>query len=83
MSTPTKEEKAWMTKVEKLLLNPPSARIGLFTIGDCSIPIYDKTFDEKIDLLQNHNADFCQAVDDLDAGLGSIGSATHIHSTAG
>lgn len=83
MSTPTKEEKAWMKKLEKLLMNPPSDRLGLFTVGDCAITVYDKTLDEEIERLQNRNSDFCQAVDVLDAGFGSIGSATHIHSTAG
>ena len=83
MSTPTKEEKAWIKKVEKLLLNPPSERLGLYTIGDCCLTVYDKAFDEKIERLQNLNQDFCQAVNNLDAELGCINSATEIHSTAG
>jgi hypothetical protein len=83
MSTPTKEEKIWMRKVEKLLSNPPSERVGLFTIGDRSLTVYDKTFDEQIDRLQDRNYDFCRAVDDLDVGLGTIESAVNIHSTAG
>ncbi len=84
MSTPTKEEKAWMTKVEKLLMNPPSDRVGLFTIGDRNLSVYDKTHDEKIDrIMCRDNSDHCTVVDQLDAGLGFIESKMNIHSTAG
>ncbi len=84
MSTPTKEEKAWMFKVQKLLMNPPSDRVGLFTIGDCNLSVYDKTHDEKIDrIMCRDNSDYCTVVDQLDAGLGIIESKTNIHSTAG
>ena len=81
--TPTKEEKAWMMKVQKLLMNPPSDRIGLFTIGDCGMTVYDKTFDAEIDNAQNRSWDFCVSVERLGAGLGTIDSAMNIHSTAG
>ena len=83
MSTPTKEEKAWMAKVQKLLMNPPSERIGLFTTGDCALNVYDKTFDAELDSQQNRSWDFCIAVERLGVGLGSIDAAMNIHSTAG
>lgn len=83
MSTPTREEKAWMSKVSKLLMNPPSDRIGLFTTGDRSITVYDSSFDAEIERLQDRNQDFCQAVNNLDAELGCIDSAVNVHSTAG
>ena len=81
--TATKEEKAWMMKVQKLLMNPPSERIGLFTTGDCALNVYDKTFDAEIDSQQNRSYDFCVAVTRLGAGLGAIDSVMNIHSTAG
>lgn len=84
MSTPTKEEKDWMSKVQKLLTNPPSERLGLYTIGDNGLSVYDKSQDAKIDqMMYVRNIDYCQAVHELDAFLGSIDSATNIHSTAG
>lgn len=39
----TKLEKSRIKKVEKLLLNPPSDRLGLFTIGDYSLSVYDQS----------------------------------------
>ena len=81
--TPTKEEKAWMIKVQKLLMNPPSDRIGLFTTGDPGLTVYDRTFDAEIDKAQDRNWDFCVAVERLGAELGSMDSAMNIHSTAG
>lgn len=30
----TKEERKWVENLNKLLANPPSARLGFFTIGD-------------------------------------------------
>ena len=73
-----------MHKLQKLLLNPPSDRIGLFTIGDCSLTVYDKNYTEEIDrIMTRDNVDYCQVVDQLDVGIGIIECKTNIHSTAG
>ena len=84
MSTPTKAEKAWMSKLEKLLMNPPSERLGLFTIGDAELIVYDLNRESEINnLLDRRETDFCCAVHELDARLGRIGSSVNIHSTSG
>ena len=80
----TKAEAAWMKKVERLLMNPPSARIGIYTVGDCGMTVYDKTKDDQIhQIMDSRNADFCCAVEDTDARIGDIRTAMNIHSTAG
>lgn len=84
MSTPTKQEKAWMKKLERLLMNPPSKRLGLFTIGDAELQVYDLNYESKIgDLMDKRGMDFCSAVHELGVGLGSIDSRENIHSTSG
>ena len=84
MRKATKKELEWMRKVSKLLSNPPSDRLGLFTIGDCNLFVYDKAFDSEIDEIQTRKEyDFCQAVNELDVGLGNIESDILIHSTSG
>jgi len=81
----TKEEKAWIKKVEKLLLNPPSNRMGLYTIGDPELTVYDltKLIDIHESMDSNESSDFCVAVDKLDARLGGIKTKMNIMSTAG
>jgi len=81
MAIPTKAESAWMRKVERLLLNPPSDRIGFYTIGDSELSVYDRSMEEEINA--HDQQDFCQAVDAEDAALGTIKSTCAIHSTAG
>ncbi len=85
MEPATKEEKAWMAKLQKLLLNPPSDRLGIYVTGDPCLSVYDKTYDAKIDrmMMKSESTDFCQAVDELGIILGTIDSATNIQSTAG
>jgi len=84
MSTPTKEEKAWMKKVENLLMNPPTERLGFYTTGDADLTVYDKTHDPEIDLMQRvEEEDFCVCVERFGAEIGVIRSASNIHSTAG
>jgi hypothetical protein len=81
---PTKAEAAWMKKVEKLLMNPPSDRIGLYTIGDCNMSVYDRQQEAELNsLMDESDLDFCQVVNELDASLGDIRSAAPIHATSG
>ena len=65
-------------------MNPPSKRIGLFTIGDSDLRVYDRSLEEDIDnLMDKRGIDFCSAVDELDAGFGFINADMSIHSTSG
>ncbi len=81
----TKPEKAWLKKLEKLLMNPPTNRIGFYTIGDCELAAYDRTKEDEIHeaLDRNERSDFGPCVDALDARFRSIQSACAIHSVAG
>lgn len=37
----TKEERKWVAKLNKMLANPPSTRLGFFTLGDNYISMYN------------------------------------------
>ena len=80
---PTKEESAWMKKVQKLLENPPSGRIGFYVTGDSCLFVYNREREDEIhNLMDRRNADFCVAVNDLGASLGIVYCAFNIHSTS-
>lgn len=82
----TAAEKKWIAKLEDLLAECPSKRIGAFTIGDDSIMLYDRSFDGEIDKLQDWRGggcDFAIAVDSLECNLGSVQFPFTVHSTAG
>lgn len=82
MSILTKDEAAWVKKVQTLLNKCPSKRLGFYTVGDADVMIYDKSKDvDRINGLQDR--DFCHTVQDLDAGLGRIVFHSNVHSTAG
>jgi len=58
----TKEEKAWVKKLNRVLAECPSKRIGFATIGDCDVFLFDVTrMDEIYKLLQRNNMDFMPA----------------------
>ena len=81
----TKEEKAWIKKVQRVLDTCPSDRLGFYTIGDKDVFVYDRSRDSEISKLMDatHNLDYCQAVDDLDADFSVLFFPSHVHSTAG
>lgn len=81
----TKEEKAWVRKLQKVLNQCPSERLGAYTIGDNNIIIYDKSKEESINQLMDERGqmDFCVAVDELDAELIRIDTPFQVYSTAG
>lgn len=84
MAIPTKEEKAWFKKLEKLLMNPPSNRIGFYTVGDNRLSAYDKSQEPEIQsYLDSGSYDFCNGVEHLDAALCDVSTEMAIHSTAG
>lgn len=80
----TKEEQAWLNKIQKLLNKPPSNRLGFFTNGDCDVAVYDRTLDAEIQ--ESHDADggeYSSAVDRCDARLGELMFPSQVHSVAG
>lgn len=78
------KEKAWIMQVEKLLLNPPSDRLGLYTVGDACLGVFDSRFEDAIHkVLESSNSDFPQVVGTLGVDLGQIRSCKNIHSVAG
>jgi hypothetical protein len=81
----TKAEKSWLKKLEKLLMNPPTNRIGFYTIGDSDLLAYDRTREDEVHdtMDENERSDFDWCVESLGASFGSISSACAIHSTAG
>lgn len=79
----TKEEVAWVNKVNRLLAKCPSERIGFYTIGDFSIHLYDKT--KKVDDVSDVRdaPDFCICVGELQADLGTLDFPNAVHATVG
>ncbi|PWC21497.1 hypothetical protein EH206_09660 [Brenneria nigrifluens DSM 30175 = ATCC 13028] len=85
MTTLSKEERAWVKKVNDLLAKCPSKRLGFYTIGDAYVEIYDRTLEDEInDQMDSGKAgDFCIAVQHVDAALGTLNFPAAVHSTAG
>lgn len=84
MTKLTKAEADWLKKLQKILNDCPSDRLGFYTIGDPNVEVYDKTYEKEIDdLMSSKNKDFCQAVSYFEADLGRLDFPSHVHSTAG
>lgn len=80
----TKAERDWLAKLQSLLDECPSDRLGAYTIGDADIEIYDTRYESQInERLESGNVDFCSAVSDTGAGLISVKMPFCVHSTAG
>ncbi|GGA99950.1 hypothetical protein GCM10011491_30250 [Brucella endophytica] len=75
----TKEEKAWVKKLQKVLDECPSERLGFFTIGDPDVSIYDKTNEVDFDA----TVDLPVSIYEHDAELGSIRFPSNVHSVSG
>lgn len=74
----TKDEAAWIKRLEKVLLSCPSDRLGLITIGDPSLTIFDDRVARENDFeLHDGNADRNGLV------LGFINSKPTIHGVSG
>jgi hypothetical protein len=81
----TAAEKQWIAKLEAVLAECPSKRIGSFTIGDPQIVLYDSSMDAEIGKLMDSrdSYDFCQAVEEVGATLCVVDFPFPVHSTAG
>lgn len=75
----TKKEQSWLKKLEKVFADCPSDRLGLFTIGDPSLTIYDNT--------QTHlcrDGDICDGqADSAGISLGYIDTKVNIDGVFG
>jgi len=74
----TKAEKAWMKKLERVLLACPSNRIALQTIGDPGLTLIDQDIVSKYDL-DTHD----YATESHGVILGNIISKPHIWGVTG
>lgn len=86
MSKLTKAEMAWLNKVQAVLDECPSDRLGFYTIGDAQVTVYDRSKDKKVyDLLDSSDRiDFCTAVEKVSAGTGmTLDFPSCVHSTSG
>lgn len=83
MAPLTAEETKWIKKVQKVLNECPSTRIGAYTTGDKDVRLYDKTFDEDIQsIIDNSGGEFGGAVEHLDCDMGRLLFPFHVHSTS-
>ncbi|EMY0637133.1 hypothetical protein AAIC24_002913 [Providencia rettgeri] len=72
MAKLTKKELAWIGKVQKVLDECPSERIGFYTIGDADVQLYDRSKEPEITERMNtgcNKEDFCMAAEELDANF--------------
>ncbi|MEG2269355.1 MAG: hypothetical protein RSC68_34155 [Acinetobacter sp.] len=59
MSTLTKQEKAWVKKLNKLLAECPSDRIAFATTGDCDVSLFDVTlYDDIFNEVESNGGEF-------------------------
>lgn len=73
MATLTKQEKAWVKKLNKLLAECPSDRIGFATIGDSDVFMFDLTrYDEICRKLDRGGWDFMPAAQHIGAKFDEV-----------
>tara|TARA_R110000851_G_scaffold3442_1_gene14114 strand:- start:399 stop:662 length:264 start_codon:yes stop_codon:yes gene_type:complete len=78
----TPDEKDWLKKIENLLENPPTNRIGFYATNDIVLNVYDRSQVSKINRLMSYsNNNFHQSVKQLKTDLGVIFSNCLIHSS--
>lgn len=80
----TEREIAWLKKLQTVLDECPSDRLGAYTIGDANLFLYDRRFEDAInERSQSTSVDFCRAVAAERAGLCDIRFPFPVHATAG
>lgn len=80
------KEQAWVGKVNKLLKECPSKRIGFYTIGDNNLRMFDVRKNSEIynEIDNGRASDFHPAVENIDAGFGEeLWFPNPVESTAG
>lgn len=85
MAALTKEEKAWVSKVNKLLAACPSKRLGFATMGDCDVRIFDvRRYADIDEALNRSNGDFIPTAGRLGALFDeALNFPNPVESTAG
>ncbi|EAA4446372.1 hypothetical protein DPE66_10105 [Salmonella enterica subsp. enterica] len=85
MATLTKQEKAWVKKLNKLLAECPSNRIAFATIGDCDVTLFDVTrYGEICDLVDKEHDEFIPAALRIGAAFNEfLTFPNQVESTAG
>lgn len=85
MATLTKQEKAWVKKLNKLLAECPSNRIAFATIGDCDVTLFDVTrYGEICDLVDKGLDEFIPAAMRIGAAFNEyLTFPNQVESTAG
>lgn len=79
MSELTPDELKWLKKLQRVLNECPSSRLGFYTIGDRDVFVFDKDKEHLMD----EERDFCQMVADQDADLFTLRFPSGVYSTAG
>ena len=77
----TKQEAAWIKKLQKVLRECPSERLGFYVTGDPMVTIYDRTADGLVNELYASEGEFPQEVAKSDAWLGYVDFPTSVVST--
>ncbi|MEQ5221011.1 hypothetical protein ABN242_03045 [Providencia alcalifaciens] len=85
MAKLTKKELAWIEKVQKVLDECPSERLGFYTIGDPMVWIYDRSKENEVwGWMDKNKGDFCFGTKAMDADFfTSIDFPAPVESTAG
>lgn len=85
MATLTKEEKAWVKRLNTLLANCPSSRIAFATTGDCYVTLFDVTrYSDICDALHHGGGDFIPHAEKLGAAFDErLHFPNQVESTAG
>lgn len=81
----TKKELAWIEKVQKVIDECPSKRLGFYTTGDQMVWLYDRSKENEVWEWMNRNkGDFCIATNALKIDFHtSIDFPAPVESTAG
>ena len=80
----TEREIAWLKKLQSVLDDCPSDRLGAYTIGDPVLHIYDRRFEDAInEKLESGSTDFCTAAATLGADLCEVRTPFPVHATSG
>lgn len=82
----TKVEREWLDRLQSVLSEAPTDRLGLFTIGDACISVYDRRKDEAITKygMSHPNDEFGTAVEAVTGGvMATLAFPAEVHSTAG
>lgn len=81
----TPAEKAWVKKLNKMLAECPSDRIGFATTGDCDVTLFDiARYTEICEKMDRGHYDFIPAAQNLGAAFDEVLTfPNQVESTAG